>query len=67
MGFSSMLSGFYSNLMLKLVSRSTFFWVTGFIELGLSLLFIFIRTPTKCDTLIDAVKVNDSEIEKEKE
>lgn len=62
MGLSSMLSGFYSNLMLKLVSRSTFFWVTGFIELGLSMLFIFIRTPTKSDMLINDVKVNDSEI-----
>ncbi|CAD8158182.1 unnamed protein product [Paramecium pentaurelia] len=65
MGLSSMLSGFYSKLMLRLVSRSTFFWVTGFIELGLSMLFLFIRTPQKVDMMVSGVKVNDSEIERE--
>ncbi|CAD8077445.1 unnamed protein product [Paramecium sonneborni] len=56
LGFSSMLSGFYAQIMLKLVSRSLFFWVSGFIELILSLLFFFIKTPSKEDTLVSDCK-----------
>lgn len=52
-----MLSGFYAKFMLKLVSRSLFFWVSGFIELILSLLFFFIKTPLKSDVLVD-YKIN---------
>lgn len=61
-----MLSGFYAKYMLKLVSRSLFFWVSGFIELILSLLFYFIKTPTKSDVLIDC-KINQEDLEIEKE
>ncbi|CAD8164109.1 unnamed protein product [Paramecium octaurelia] len=67
LGCSSMLSGFYANVMLQVVSRSNFFWVSGIIELILSLLFFFIKTPTKSDVLIFDSKVNQEDLEIETE
>jgi hypothetical protein len=59
MGLSSMLSGFYSDLMLNIFSRADFFWISGCLELGFSLLFLFVKTPEKPQILVEDMAVTN--------
>ncbi|KAM3139226.1 hypothetical protein pb186bvf_008636 [Paramecium bursaria] len=62
MGVSSFMSGFFGEYMIKIFGRQNYFLTAAFLEVIISLLFIFVKAPIKRQKLRENIGINEEKL-----